>query len=549
MGDIGMHTEVFHNIDLLVSMAGSLLNTVDIEAKLASIRKEIEDKKREREDLESLMTEARYFNASSELVDKNIEVSLKSKISRINRKIKEFEQKEQDISAYEEKRRKELASLEEKIKDNKKYIEILESKVGDNANASFQAIIKNEKRQLKALEDEFEQKTKSYQDILKEGELHKQALIELSDQRKNDEDRLKEIKDILNNPNAYIDEDLKQRDQEKLKELNEDLDSLKQEELKLITDPNMIGSEAKELVNKGMYDEALVKIKELLTIVKTKPYMDVASASVLAEELEKKEAKRTELSNYIDSKDYTRISGEIPQKRQDYLEEEINKEKEEIKNYQNLKTALKEKIGKLSDLIYEVETNIKDVTRVVDEYQELLRHKKQSKNKANLENTILKKIKEKEVLNQILDNSKQDLLFQITLLNTIDKIEEKYNKNIDDKIKETLELKRLGEWEGSFKDYVEEEKDKEELRKINEEIKQIKNRQKFDKAPGEVYDQIEMALANMNWQAAKVEDQNKKADLEIDDLFSEPMDQKRIKVVEMIPAQTVFSDGGTTHGA
>lgn len=60
----------------------------DIEAELVTVNKEIQNKKQEIEDLKSMMNDARYFNASSELVDKNIEVSLKSKISRLNREIK-----------------------------------------------------------------------------------------------------------------------------------------------------------------------------------------------------------------------------------------------------------------------------------------------------------------------------------------------------------------------------------------------------------------------------------------------------------------------------
>ena len=38
-----MHTEIFNQIDLLVSMAGSTLNTDDIESELITINKEIQD--------------------------------------------------------------------------------------------------------------------------------------------------------------------------------------------------------------------------------------------------------------------------------------------------------------------------------------------------------------------------------------------------------------------------------------------------------------------------------------------------------------------------
>ena len=41
---------------------------------------------------------------------------------------------------------------------------------------------------------------------------------------------------------------------------------------------------------------------------------------------------------------------------------------------------------------------------------------------------------------------------------------------------------------------MEEENDKEKLKALNEEIRQIKNRQEFRKMPEQIYDEIEMML-------------------------------------------------------
>ena len=71
-----MHTEVFNNIDTLINMANSPLNIDEINTELITLRKNIKTKQSEIEDLKSLMTDSRYFNASNELVDKNIEISL-----------------------------------------------------------------------------------------------------------------------------------------------------------------------------------------------------------------------------------------------------------------------------------------------------------------------------------------------------------------------------------------------------------------------------------------------------------------------------------------
>ena len=180
---------------------------------------------------------------------------------------------------------------------------------------------------------------------------------------------------------------------------------------------------------------------------------------------------------------------------------------------------------------------------------------KSRRTKANLENAIHKKEKEKNILEDILNSYKKDLLFQITVSNAILKIVSKYNQNMEEKTKEIEELKHLQALDEVTKDYIEEEKDKEKLKNINEEIKQIKNRQKFDKTPDEIYDQIEMLLGTQNATLDVLENevQNEEPiDEQIDDLFlEEKHEEPLLKVVEMIPAQTVQNEtsGGTSYGA
>ena len=493
-----MHTDIFSNIDLLIEMAGSSLNTLDIEGELKDINKEIQDKKAQIEDLKGMMNDTRYFNASSELVDKNIEVSLKSKISRLNRKIKDIQLKLNDVKKEEAKIHDDILTLKERIEKNKEYNTLLESKSGQ-LDSAYQSIVEQENSALQDLEQELEKKNKRYQEVLRELEVHEQALKELTDKKNSDSTRLKEIEDNLANPNAYIDEDLKSHDEERLNSLNEALESLQKRRLEYLTDPNMIGIDAKELIANNDFTEALKKIKELVTIVKAKPFMDITNKQVLDEELEKKEAERVELANYIDSKNYAGMSSNVVQKRIDYLNKELEKEKALIAQYQEENKNIEQEIGTdLSPLIGGLEEEIRNISLEIEDYQTLLQdNTKSRKTKNNLENAILKKEKEKVAMNDILDNYKRDLLFKIKSSNRLEKLLERYNQDIENKLQEIEELRRMSLFEGTSKDYVEEEQDKEKLKKINDEIKQIKNCQKFDRTPDEIYDQIEMLLANL----------------------------------------------------
>ena len=553
-----MHTEIFNNIDLLVEMAGSELNVDDINAELISLNKEIQDKKQRLEDLKGIMNDARYFNASSELVDKNIEVSLKSKLTRLNRKIKDIELKLGEVKKEESKLQIELDSLKNKIDENKKYIAAIDSKAKNSDSSYFQKILTSENHHVKELEEELERKNERYENIKKELELNEQALKELTESKENNEARLKDVVQNLSNPNAYIDEDLKKQDEERLRSLNDSLDELQKRKLEYLTDPNMIGADAKELVINEDYTAALNKIRELLTIVKSRPYMDITNLNILDEELEKKEMQRAELSNLIDSKDYSGMNSDAIHKRTNYLNGEIEKEKNEITRYQEFASSIDTDIeSNLCTLIADLESEIVKITKEIEEITRLLQDSSKSrKTKASLENAIYKKEKESEVLESILEDSKKDLLFQITMSNTIDKIIQKYHQNIDEKTEEVEELNRVHLMDETSKDFIAEEEDKEKLKSINEEIRQIKNRQKFTKTPDEIYDQIEMLFANAGLKEespSKVEEpQDEGLDSLIDDLFiEEKKEEPLIKVIDMIPAQTVQSDsvGGVSYGA
>ena len=284
-----MHTEVFNNIDILMNMANSPLNVEEINMELASLKRQIKNKQNEIDDLKSLMTESRYFNASNELVDKNIEISLKNKITRLNRRIKEIKFSLEESKNNEKKLHTEISTLKEKLAKNENYLETLRVKSKSATNNNYyQNLLDKEQKSVEELNKELSEKNKMYESTLKELELNNQAFNELSSKLDTEKTRLNDILDNLENPNAYIDEDLKARDEEKLTTLNSELEQLEKRKVELLTDSNMIGADAKELIIENDIYEALNKIKELVTIVKSKPYMDISSSSILEEELEKK---------------------------------------------------------------------------------------------------------------------------------------------------------------------------------------------------------------------------------------------------------------------
>lgn len=553
-----MHTEIFNNIDLLVEMAGSSLNVDDINAELITINKEINDKTQAIEDLKSIMNDARYFNASNELIDKNIEISLKSKINRLKRKIKDINSELNLIKEEESKLHNEVNKLKGQITHNEKYLTVLKKKSESSSSNNYKQIVLTEEDNLNRLKEELLKKEQKHKTVLKELELNSQALKELTQNKEQEEEKLKAITDSLNNPNSYIDEDLKKDDEAKLISLNEALEKAEKRKLELLTDPNMIGTDAKELIIKNNNAEALSKIKELVTIVKGKPFMDIENASILDEVLEKAEKERAELATLLETKDYKGLNNDVLSKRTNYINEQITKINNIISEYQTIIKEADEDIdNNISILIKEIEASITKIAGEIEEYETLLKDKsKSNKTRANLENTLQKKTKEKEIMEDLLQNYQNDLLTKISLTNALNKEIENFNQNITEYKEELKEISNIASLELNAKDFLEEEQDKDKLKAKNDEIKQIKNRKKYTKTPNEIYDQIEMSLATSTPSKTR-SSKTEQTDILIDNLYEEENEpiknskEPQLKVVKMIPVQTIKAKDkeGDVYGA
>lgn len=520
-----MHTEVFNNIDTLIDMANSSLSIDEITAELTSLKKQIKRKENDIEDLKTIMTESRYFNASNELVDKNIEISLKNKITRLNRKQKDLKKDLDEVKNQERTLHNEITSLQEKFANDEKYVASIKTKTeNSNANEYYKKLLSQVENNNELLKSELDEKVRQYNEILKELDTKNSNLSDMSAKLDKEKHHLNDILDNLANPNCYIDEDLKAADEEKLTNLTKDLENLEKRKVELLTDANMVGADAKELIINSDYYEAMNKIKELVKIVKKKPYMDINSNAILEEELEKKENLRVELSTLIDNKNYEELDTDTLFKRKEYIKTEIENHQKEIESYQqeinNIDNFVNETLG---TRISEIESEILKTEKNINEYRNIIKDKsKSNRSKLNLESTISKKEKEKEILNEILISYKNDLLAKIELTNTLTNIIDNLNKDIQQKQEEGQNLQKLSLLDFKTKDYAEEEQDKEKLKEINEEIREIKNRQRFDKTPDEIFDQIDMLLAdfkpNITSKDENKENENKPISLEIDNL-------------------------------
>lgn len=504
-----MQSDILKKIDVLVEMAGASLNIDTLQAELSEIEKESSRLKKEISVLSGNDTGDKYFKASEKQVDENIKVSLEAKIRKQEKSVKELHEQIDSISIQENELHKEIVSLKEEIVSSNDYINALNERIKTIVDAAslekYRNILSEENRHLDDLVALLSKKEDEYSAILEKLNYINLAKEEIKSKLESDKVRLQETKANLGNPSSYVDEELKQMDEDRSEEIKKQLLALDKRRIEIITDPAIIGYEAKELIIEDDRTSALSKVKELVTLVKTKPFMDIPSGSelvlMLQEELENSSNKRDEFAALIDSKDYSGVESDVVADRINYLniqianyEDKIRLLNEEIKRLDTVEfNELTDKLNKAVEISTDLEQSIQDYEEIMANEDE-----KTPKRRAVLSAAFQKKLNELEIIKAVIANYKRD---QKSLINRAYEIESvliaSYEKMIEEIKEEIVALNKNLLATSKAKDVLAIENDKKKLKELDEMVKAIKHRQKYSETPSEIFDEIEIYLGTI----------------------------------------------------
>ena len=124
-----MQNDIITKIDLLVKMSESSSNGSTLKVELRELDCAIKEKKLDLKELKSSISDDKYFDASGEIVDKNIEISLTKKIKMLNKSFADLEEQVKEVSKEEEKMFNQLEFINSTIADYEKFIEVLKFKI------------------------------------------------------------------------------------------------------------------------------------------------------------------------------------------------------------------------------------------------------------------------------------------------------------------------------------------------------------------------------------------------------------------------------------
>lgn len=505
-----MQSDILNKIDVLVEMAGSSLNNETLVAELEEIEKESSRLKNELSLLENINPEEKYFKASEKQVDENIKVSLESKIRKETKSLRDIQQQIEETTSDEEGTHQSIMSLKKEIASSNNYIDSIEKRLTTLNDSlvmdKYQFILKDEKEKLSNYQTLLKEKEEVYGDILDKLNILSLAKKEMEDKLNEDKTRLKDTKSSLINPSSYIDEELKQIDDKRITEIKKQLSNLNKRRIEILTDPYMIAKEAKELIIEDDRTSALSRLRELVTIVKAKPYMDIPSGnelqSILQEELNNASNKRDEFAALIDSKDYLQTNTDVIKNRISYLNKQIeNIEDKKNQLQEELKRVDTEELDKLLNQLEESIQKAKDLEQDIQDYQLILNNEEEKtpKRRAILQAAFVKKQKDLDMIHQVIDNYKENQKAIIQYTYDIENVQIK--KLEDNKQKIQAEIEMLNNnllLTHNIKDVLAIENDKKKLKEYDDNVKAIIHRQKYNITPNEIFDEIELYLGTLD---------------------------------------------------
>lgn len=510
-----MQTGILKKIGILFEMTESTTNVDTARAELKEIELEISELKDELVVLRESKEGGKYFKISEKQVDENIKVSLEAKIKKQEKAIKKLQKEIDSVLDDEANLHNKIVKVKDEIHLSNEYMDTIHNRLVSIIELStkeyYETVLKEEEEKAKNLNIHLEELEKKNRDALDSLNYLNQAMEEMNQKLEDEKSRLAETKNNLGSQNSYIDEELKDQDDKRMQELQRRISTLETRRLEIITDPAMIASEAKEFIMRDDRANALSKIQELVTIVRSKPYMDIPSSNELTAMLQEEEEAATnardEFASLIDTKNYSSGDTEVIDERIKYLNSEISLLENKIKN-------AKEEITNIDNVQFkELTMHLQNTMEVYSQLQdELAEYKiiietenddKTPKRRAILSAAYDRKQKELEDVLNIIEHYKMD---QKVLVNKAYLLEtesiRQYESEISAHKQEIREMEFLLENVSKAKDVLAIENDKQKLKDLDAAVKNIKHRQKYGQTPSEIYDEIEISLGTMDMGAS-----------------------------------------------
>ena len=235
-----MQKEFQKLVDYLLNMANSDNNYEDITEEIKELDKEISLKKNEVKQAKMTMSTTNYAKENDRIIDENIKIGLENKRLVYNHELEKTMRHLNKASTDEEDLHDSLTTVVMRLKSLRSLEEVLNEKLKNSDKSLepfYESMLAKENEEKTKLLQKKEQLTKQYDEVKERLSYYGNLRVDIESKLTNIKTRLEDTLTALSNPNFYVDEILKKKDEEQIDTLNKELEDLETQKLKLITDP------------------------------------------------------------------------------------------------------------------------------------------------------------------------------------------------------------------------------------------------------------------------------------------------------------------------
>ena len=222
-----MNTKIIELLNVFSKMSGESESATKLNDELNKINELIPKLNDKLNNIKATINDDKYFDASSEIIDRNLELSLKKKLGILRDELKKLEDKNNASAVKSSEKEFKYKELHENMEACQRFINLLnaykEDKNLDKDDEVFETLIHVENARYEALVDELNKSLAEKEENNTDAAELNEQIAKLKERITNEEDRLKEVTANLSDKKAYIDERAKEEDLNKVKEVEKEI--------------------------------------------------------------------------------------------------------------------------------------------------------------------------------------------------------------------------------------------------------------------------------------------------------------------------------------
>ena len=472
-----MNAKINEILNLFINISGEKYNISELLDELDRIDKRIPELNDKIAKLKAGMTEDKYFDASSEIIDRNIEISLQKKLDHLYNRLKVLKDQNEVLLNKHRIEEERFSNLNKNLESCQSFVHDLQGLDFESSSANVQRLIDMENDRFELVLNEINSTQDNRNKVGEACRDINEEIAKLEKTIQTEEDRLFEVKESLKTKKSYVNEELKSED---LRELNDyeteinDLQNKKEEIINSITyQSNLI---REELKNPNFDRSKVMDIaKSMASNLNSLPYLSVEDDTILTEEFGQLSSKRDELTAVIENKKYSLKNKKPYELRIEYVNQKLSNAQDIKEDYESLLNFI---------LNQEIEVIIDNLVKLKNEQREMM-NAFANNSKAELQ---------KEFMDELLNRYENDLAKTLAKAKDISSKIGDQDREIAEAKQEIETINRENKLDFDLENQVEKELDNRMLEEVTDKLKYLNSRIRVGITPNQLCDQIEMLL-------------------------------------------------------